>query len=59
MNKYNIPTKSNNRICEANYCKNVATNEIKADAGKFGQLTLNHLNKLLIIKAKYNMLVKL
>lgn len=41
MNKYNISTEINNRICEANDCKNIATNEIKADAGKFGKITLN------------------
>ena len=41
MNKYNISNEANNFICEANDCKNKATEEIKINTGKFGQITLN------------------
>lgn len=37
----NISIEINNRICEANGCKNAATDNIKVAAGKFGQITLN------------------
>ena len=40
MNKYNISNQISNLICEANGCKNNATEEIKINGGKFGQISL-------------------
>ena len=53
MNKYNISNELNNLICEANDCKNNATEEIKIDVGRFGKITLN-LCKNCIPKFKDN-----
>ena len=40
MNKYSISSEINNLICEANDCKSNASEEIRIDAGKFGQISL-------------------
>ena len=40
MNNSLIATTTNNYICEANNCNTEATNEIKLDLGKYGQISI-------------------
>lgn len=41
MSKYELSTDINNRVCETYECKNEATEVIKVNFGKFGNITLN------------------